>query len=116
MKRARLDCIDLQPDQLRIVRDALQRYVPKRKVLVFGSRARRDSWEFSDLDLAVMGDELIPLSVSAALDEALSESDLPFKVDVVDWALTELAFRKIIMRHAITIQEAASTRLDPVSK
>ena len=32
------------------------------------------------------------------LRDAFSESDLPFKVDIVDWALTSTEFKEIIKR------------------
>ena len=44
------------------------------------------------------------LSTLAALDETLCESDLPFKVDIVDWALTDKTFRRIIRQHGVPIQ------------
>lgn len=96
--------VDLQPDHWRIVRDALRRHVPTRKVLAFGSRVTRTARKFSDLDLAVMGDKPMSLSTLAALDETLCESDLPFKVDIVDWALTDKTFRRIIRQHGVAIQ------------
>ena len=36
------------------------------------------------------------LATSAAVQEAFSESDLPWKVDIVDWATTSQTFREII--------------------
>ena len=78
--------VDLRPDHLAIVRDALRRHVPDREVLAFGSRATWTAKDYSDLDLAVMGEEPLSLRTVSALDEALGDSDLPFKVDVVDWA------------------------------
>ena len=43
-------------------------------------------------------------STSAALAEDFAESDLPFKVDIVDWAVTSAAFRKIIERDKVVLQ------------
>ena len=48
------------------------------------------------LDLALLGEAPIPLADLSALAEAFSESDLPFKVDLVDWATTSDEFRRII--------------------
>ncbi len=41
-------------------------------------------------------DEPPPLAVAAALVDDFSDSDLPWRVDVVDWATTSEAFRRII--------------------
>ena len=96
--------VDLRPDHWAIVRSALRRHVPDREVLAFGSRATWTAKEYSDLDLAVIGEEPLSLRTASALDEALGDSDLPFKVDVVDWARIDDAFRRIIRRHAVPVQ------------
>ncbi len=96
--------IDLRPDHWIIVRDVLRRYVPDRRVLVFGSRAGWTAKEYSDLDLAILGDEPLSLSTSAALAEGFVESDLPFKVDLVDWANIDETFRDIIRRDGVNVQ------------
>lgn len=97
--------LDLRPDHWNIVRDILRRHVPDRKVLAFGSRATWTAKDYSDLDLAVLGDEPLPLDVASALAEGFVESDLPFKVDVVDWASTSESFRKVIKKKCIVLVE-----------
>ena len=102
--------LDLRPDHLDIVRDILFRHVPDRKVLAFGSRATWAAKEYSDLDLAVLGDEPLPLDVTSSLAESFEESDLPFKVDVVDWASTSESFRKVIKRdYVVLVRKDIST-------
>ena len=96
--------VDLRPDHWAIVRNALRRHVPDREVLVFGSRATWKAKDYSDLDLAIMGEEPLPLQVASVLDEALGESALPFKVDVVDWARIDDGFRRIIRRDGVIVQ------------
>ena len=97
--------VDLRPDHWAIVRSALRRHVPDREVLAFGSRATWTAKEYSDLDLVIMGEEPLSLHAASALDEALGESNLPFKVDVVDWARIDEEFRRIIRRHGLVVQE-----------
>ena len=101
--------LSMQPEQLVIVRDILQQYVPGRKVMAFGSRAGngKKAKKYSDLDLAVIGDEPLSLSVEASLAEAFDESDLVFKVDVVDWAKTSQDFRAVISRNGVEVQAGA---------
>ena len=96
--------LDLRPDHWDIVRDALRRHVPDREVRAFGSRAKWTASDYSDLDLAIMGAEPLSLRTLADLDEALEESDLPFRVDIVDWASTDASFRAVICREAVTVQ------------
>jgi len=96
--------LDLSHEQLQIVRDILHRHVPSLTVWAFGSRATGTAKPFSDLDLAIITDKPLSLAVSAALAEEFSESDLPWKVDVVDWSTIADTFKKIIERHKVVVQ------------
>ena len=98
--------IDIAPTDWRIVRDILRKHVPDREVWAFGSRANRTARTYSDLDLAVITDTPLSFEISGALAEDFSESDLPFRVDIVDWARTEEAFRRIIDKDKVVLQTA----------
>lgn len=97
--------IDVRPDLWEIVRGILQNHVPQHAVWAFGSRARWTAKPHSDLDLAVISAAPLSLDVSAALANAFAESDLPWRVDVVDWATTSDSFRKIIERDKVVVQD-----------
>ena len=101
--------IDVSPEQWETVRTILQRHEPQNAVWAFGSRAKWTAKPFSDLDLAIITDQALDWSDSAALADDFSESDLPFKVDLVDWAATSEAFRKIIERDKVVLQEVANS-------
>lgn len=96
--------IEASPAQWDIVRTILRARVPDREVWAFGSRATRRAKPYSDLDLVVIGDSPLGLDTSAVLAEAFSESDLPWKVDIVDWATTSEAFRRIIESTKVVVQ------------
>ena len=51
-----------------------------------------------------MTDKPLDWSVSTALAEAFDESDIPIKVDLVDWASTSAAFRQIIEKDKVVVQ------------
>jgi hypothetical protein len=51
-------------------------------------------------------DQLLSIDRSAALAEAFSESDLPWKVDIVDLATIDPSFRRSIERDSVLIQAA----------
>jgi predicted nucleotidyltransferase len=91
-------------EELSLLQSILKRYVPEFKVWAFGSRVTGTYKPYSDLDLALVGDEPISLETRSALSEALSNSGLPYKVDIVDWASTSEAFRKIIEKQKLVIQ------------
>jgi type I restriction enzyme S subunit len=100
--------LDLTPDALQLVRSILQEHVPELEVWAFGSRTRNKAWRYSDLDLAVITDEPLSFERRGALVEALAESDLPFRVDVLDWASTNDEFRQIVSANRIVIQPAVT--------
>ncbi|MBS0986471.1 nucleotidyltransferase family protein [Acetobacter thailandicus] len=95
--------IDITPEERAIVLRILNEIVPDREVRAFGSRVTGKAKPFSDLDLAIMGDEPLPLETRARLEEAFSDSELPWKVDVLDWTLAEIEFQKIIHESEINI-------------
>jgi type I restriction enzyme S subunit len=97
----------MRPEELAIVRAILARHVPGVEVWAFGSRARGIAKPYSDLDLAIIAELPLSLEQGAALAEAFAESDLPWRVDVVEWTATSEAFRAIIERDHLTIQAAS---------
>jgi predicted nucleotidyltransferase len=88
--------VDLKPEHFEIIRGILGRYVPGMEVRAFGSRVSGVAERFSDLDLALVSKEPIPWEVVERLKEAFMSSDLPFRVDVVDWAKLDPEFQNRI--------------------
>ena len=99
--------LQLKNDELNLVLQILQTYIPEYDVWVFGSRACGNARQYSDLDLVIMTNSPMQLDTKADLTDAFSESDLPFKVDVVDWATTSQGFRKIIQESGFLLKRAA---------
>lgn len=97
--------LDLAPEHLQVVRTLLAEHLPGCRALAFGSRVKGSARRFSDLDIAVEGNAPIPWSTLGMLREALSESDLPIRVDVVDLSAASPAFRAMVLSHALTIKE-----------
>ena len=88
--------IDLKPHHLDEVRQILADHVPDCEVRAFGSRAKWTAREYSDLDLAVVGDGPLDWRLLGKLQDAFEESDLPITVDVLDWHSTAESFRRLI--------------------
>jgi predicted nucleotidyltransferase len=87
----------LSDEELRILSDILRVHVPLDiSVHVFGSRASGKVKRWSDLDLVLEGATPLPLALLSALSEAFEESDLPWKVDVVDRKAVGTQFGKLI--------------------
>lgn len=98
--------IDVRPDLWVLIRDILHKHVPHHEVWAFGSRAKWTAKPYSDLDLAIISDQPLSLSVCAGLATDFSESDLPWRVDVIDWATTSESFRQIIERDKVVVQDS----------
>ncbi|MGA2350287.1 MAG: nucleotidyltransferase domain-containing protein [Terracidiphilus sp.] len=96
--------IDIRSAEWEIVSSILERHVPCLEVWAFGSRVKGTAKPFSDLDLAILGSQPLTLSTLAELADDFSESDLPFKVDIVDWATTSERFRKVIEEERVVLR------------
>jgi predicted nucleotidyltransferase len=81
------------------VRDILDKY--PYTFYAFGSRVKGNSKRFSDLDICFY--EQIPINVLSHLDEDFEESDLPFKVDIVDGLACNENFRALIQKDLIKL-------------
>lgn len=90
--------IDAKPTEIESVRKILSRYVPGCEIRIFGSRANGRAKPWSDLDIAIVGPARIDDDTMRLMREAFEDSDLPFRVDVVDWHAISDAFRQVIER------------------
>lgn len=69
---------------------------PQVRAAVFGSRAGGQPKPWSDLDIVLEGPDLLPIDLLAEIAEAFDESDLPWKVDIVDRRTVSDTFGAII--------------------
>ncbi len=89
--------IDIRPDHAAMVRDILAARLPEGvRVWAFGSRAKWLAKPYSDLDLALEAAEPLPDDLVADLKDEFRESDLPWKVDVLDLNAIAPSFRALI--------------------
>lgn len=94
--------IEATAADLAILHAAFRAHLPPGvQVLAFGSRARGGAKPWSDLDLCLKGP--VGLAEVSALREALVESDLPFRVDLVVWDDLDEGFRQIVARDAVVL-------------
>jgi type I restriction enzyme S subunit len=103
--------LDISEAHLRIVQDILRAHLPEgAQVWVFGSRASGRARVYSDLDLAIDAGRRLTLDERAVLAEAFSESDLPYRVDIVDWQAIDGHFGRMIAAEWVTLNRAAQAR------
>lgn len=100
--------IDLKSQDWEEICRILATHVPEYPVWAFGSRAKWTAKAYSDLDLAIIAPQPLSLTKMAAIKEAFDESDLPIRVDIVDWAATSETFRNVIKQNKVVIQQGAS--------
>jgi len=74
--------IQLSVKHQSIVERVIKEQLTTQKVFVFGSRAKNEARQFSDLDLFIAGEKLSFLQMTK-LKNAFSESDLPYFVDIL---------------------------------
>ncbi|MDF1797405.1 MAG: nucleotidyltransferase domain-containing protein [Coxiellaceae bacterium] len=88
--------INLEQDQLILLKKLLQQYVPQYEVRLFGSRITDNIKPFSDIDVVIMNDMPIATKDLSLFTFALSESDLRYRVDVVEWCDLDQSFQQRI--------------------
>lgn len=98
--------IDLKLQEWQEVCAILGAHIPEYPVWAFGSRVKGTAKTYSDLDLAIISPQPLSLTTMAALKEAFDESNLPMRVDLVDWATTSNIFRQIIRQNSVVVQTA----------
>ena len=83
----------------------LHQYFPHAEIWVYGSRVNGKGHAGSDLDLVVrnLNDLMHPQTNISDFKTAVSESNLPFLVDIVDWARIPKSFHKEIEHQYIKI-------------
>lgn len=105
------EILEVEPRWRSLVEDILRRHAPSPcRVFAFGSRVRGRARRFSNLDLALDAGRPLTVADTAVLADAFDESDLPWRVDLVDFATCSDRFRDEIESHAVpflTLDEAA---------
>jgi predicted nucleotidyltransferase len=98
----------LTPKQLITVQAIVKSHLPDAEVYLFGSRIDDIAQKYSDLDILVKMDTVVPLKKLSKLREAFDLSDLPFKVDIIDWHRITPEFRKTIQNRCIPLRAPIS--------
>ena len=66
----------------------------KHQAFIFGSRVSGRAKKFSDYDIGILGRKPVAFNILTEIEESLEESDIPYKVDVVDFSLVSPQFKK----------------------
>jgi predicted nucleotidyltransferase len=91
--------IQIENRHLEILRSILSKY--PYKFYAYGSRVKGTAKKYSDLDLCYQ--EEIPWNILSNIWGDLEESDLPFKVDLVNWKHMSSDFQELISKDLIPL-------------
>lgn len=69
------------------------------QVFLFGSRSEGNNNPKSDYDVGILGRQPVPTLTLMAIQEELENSDIIFKVDVVDFYQASPRFRELAMKN-----------------
>ena len=99
------DRLHLSSRHRRMIEDLVNRFLPGVEVWAYGSRVNGRSHEGSDLDLVLRAPGLRPIPWRQLGDftEALTDSNIPFLVDALDWARLPERFHREIERDYVVL-------------
>ncbi|GHV86868.1 hypothetical protein AGMMS50255_1640 [Spirochaetia bacterium] len=98
--------IDIQKDVQDILTAVLKTHLTNgEEVYVFGSRVKGAAGKYSDLDIAIDGNgKKLDFSLECALKGDLEESDIPYRVDIIDLNAITPQFRKLIQDDLVSLR------------
>ena len=81
-------------------------------VFLFGSRAAGNAHPMSDIDVGLLGVANFPVILKGEIEDAIEESIVPFHVDLIDFNLVNLSFRKEVLKKIIVWNSLKSLKLN----
>lgn len=88
---------DIADEELVFIEETIKKFCPNSRIWVFGSRMKGTNKVHSDLDLVIVSQEPVNWMVIEEIREIFMGSELPFKVDVLEWSSISDAFKEIIL-------------------
>lgn len=85
----------------KIIIPIIDAHLPKAKIILYGSRARGDDKEGSDIDAAIDIGSKIHGRLMTAIIVDIEDSSLPIKFDIVDFNNLSAAMQKNILRDGV---------------
>lgn len=88
----------IDPAHLKVVRKIIEETAPECETRAFGSRVDGNPKKYSDLDIVLVGSQKIDPRRLRKIKEAFAESDIPFRVDILDWNALSPQFQSAIAK------------------
>src|SRR3989338_5221447 len=95
----------LDQNTLSILKSVINKHLDdsKYKAFIFGSRTQQTPRKFCDLDVGIMGSTALAASTLLQIKEELSNSDIPYLCDVVDFGAVSNDFREKALSKIISL-------------
>lgn len=90
---------------LAILKAVIKKHVDtsRYRAFIFGSRTGQNHRKYCDLDVGVLGTATLPTATLLQIKEDLSNSDLPYLTDVVDFSTVSQDFRENALSSTISL-------------
>jgi predicted nucleotidyltransferase len=76
-------------------------FFPEAKMYLFGSRARGDNTERSDIDIAIDAGRPMSLTEKGQILSMIDALNMPQKTDIVDWHRAPEALKNSILKEGV---------------
>ena len=99
------ESLDIRPKDLVRLIPLLRQHLPGSEVWAYGSRVKGTNQDASDLDLVVRNPRELAAETTelATAQEALVESNIPIRVELLDWARIPVSFQQEIEKAYVVI-------------
>ena len=77
---------------------------------IFGSRIKGTQKKYSDLDICYK--DFIQDAIISKIQEAFEESDLQFKVELLDWNRCDADFQNSIEKDLVRVEDVKPAQMD----
>lgn len=94
--------IDLNPKYIEFIKNTVGSVLSDFELYIFGSRARGNAKEYSDIDIAIKSAELNNKTKSQ-LEFLFEDSTLPYEVDIINLGNISEQFKKVILDNLVKI-------------
>jgi len=91
----------LTNEQKDFIKIKIYQYFSTSEIYFFGSRVNDKYKPTSDIDICIKDVKALDLGKWGKLADDFSSSDLPFKVDLVDWHRIKADFQQVILKTGV---------------
>jgi predicted nucleotidyltransferase len=87
-----------------ILKSVLEKHLQSNcKSFIYGSRTHANHRKFSDLDIGILGPIKLSASTLVSIQSELSDSNIPYLVDVVDFSAVSNSFKNKALTNIINL-------------